>query len=135
MKNVAVRDLIGIPYATHGRGRGGMDCYGVLIEFYRRAGLDFPDVFYCSTVEEGLASKISDTVKHGFDVERIDYPEYGCVVEISLHGESHAGVYLGGGSFIHATRNMGVCVQDIGRYSKCIKGFWRVIGYGDSQCV
>lgn len=126
MKDVNVRDLIGIPFKVHGRDKSGMDCYGVVIEFMHRAGIEFPDVFYDRI--EGADESVKSTILNGLPVEKIDEPEYGCLVDINLYTGIHVGVYLGGGSFIHATRDMGVCVQKVERFRKAVKGYWRVKG-------
>lgn len=126
MDKVCVRDLVGVPYKVHGRGMDGMDCYGVVIEFMRRAGIDFPDVFY-EAAGKDAGSSVREAVLDGFPVEKIGFPEYGCLVEIELHAGPHVGVCLDGGSFIHATRDKGVCVQNLARYGKSVRGFWRVI--------
>lgn len=126
MKRVGIRDMIGKPYVEHGRGPDGYDCYGVVIEFYGRAGIRFPDAFYSGPEREGLADEVREAVMHGLPARRIDGPEYGCLVELELGGSPHVGVYLDGGRFFHATRNAGVCVQDIGCYGKLVKGYWRV---------
>jgi len=38
-------DLVGVPYSLGGRDpRRGLDCFGVLLELYRRAGVELLDV-------------------------------------------------------------------------------------------
>lgn len=126
MKKVDIRDMIGKPYKEHGRGPDGYDCYGIAVEFYSRAGIRFPDVFYSDHDQEGLCGEIKVAVMSGLPARRIDVPEYGCLVEMELGGSPHVGVYLGGGRLMHATRNIGVCVQDVTCYGRLVKGYWRV---------
>lgn len=40
---VEYEDMIGWPYEVEGRTEGGIDCLGVVLEIYRRAGLGLPD--------------------------------------------------------------------------------------------
>lgn len=39
-------DLLGVPYAPHGRSLAGMDCYGFVIEWQRRLGRTIFDFGY-----------------------------------------------------------------------------------------
>lgn len=39
----AYGDLIGSPFKWRGRGPGGYDCFGLVLEMFRRAGHDMPD--------------------------------------------------------------------------------------------
>lgn len=124
---IDVRDLVGIPFKTHGRGKDGMDCYGVAIEVLRRNDIDLPDVFYDKT--DGVSNeKTAELIKEGLPLERIEKPEELCLVDISVTGNStsHVGVYVGQGYFIHATRNLGVCMQKLSRYENRIKAYYRV---------
>ena len=38
-------DLLGAKYKPHGRGDGGYDCYGLVLECCRRAGTPLKDPF------------------------------------------------------------------------------------------
>lgn len=40
---VAYSDMLSWPYRQGGRGAAGIDCLGVVLEIYRRAGLRLPD--------------------------------------------------------------------------------------------
>ena len=37
-------DLIGLPFQDEGRGPYGYDCYGLLVEVYRRNGVILPTI-------------------------------------------------------------------------------------------
>lgn len=39
-------DLVGEPYVHNGRGENGYDCFGLLLEVYKRRGIIIPDVKY-----------------------------------------------------------------------------------------
>ena len=125
-----VRDLVGIPYRMHGRGRDGMDCYGLVIEVERRAGKSVPDAFYDvhSTRDNEDAARKIDALMGGITARPLPAPKPYCIVGIAMHGRdiSHVGVYLGDGMFIHCTEVAGVCVQPVARYSHLIKGYFEV---------
>ncbi|QFZ84628.1 hypothetical protein GFK26_18550 [Variovorax paradoxus] len=36
-------DLIGKPFLWRGRGEGGFDCFGLVLEMFKRAGQDMPE--------------------------------------------------------------------------------------------
>lgn len=125
---IDVKDLIGIPYKVHGRDKDGMDCYGVAIEVMKRIGKTLPDVFYAETsVAEN--AKTALLVKNGLPLRKIEYPSEGCLIDIALTGNatSHVGVYVGDGMFIHATKDVGVCLQKLSKYKNRIKGYY-IIG-------
>ena len=41
---LSLRELIGKPYVEGGRGPGNYDCWGIVKEVARRAGLELPDI-------------------------------------------------------------------------------------------
>lgn len=46
-------DLLFAPYKINGRDvKTGLDCYGLLLECYRRCGLFLPDVLYCGQQQQ-----------------------------------------------------------------------------------
>jgi acetoacetate decarboxylase len=57
----------------------------------------------------------------------LEKPEPFCVIEFMILGEpSHIGIYLEFGRFIHASRTAGVVVDKLCRWSKRVKGYYRV---------
>jgi cell wall-associated NlpC family hydrolase len=129
---VMIRDLIGVKYKPHGRTvEEGFDCYGVLIEYFKRKNIYLPDVFYENT-EPHSNKIIMEILEKGLPVKKIDKPEKDCVIEFFITGiPSHAGVYLGEGEFLHATKEFGVTVQQLAGYRKRVKGYYRV-EYGNN---
>jgi cell wall-associated NlpC family hydrolase len=123
---IAVKDLVGIPYKHHGRDASGMDCYGLVIEVLRRAGISVPDVFYPDTGME-TNKTVLNSLEAAIPNIRLDKPEEGAVVEILVMGQpSHVGVCLGDGTFIHSLRKIGVVIEQLYRYRNKTKGFYRV---------
>jgi cell wall-associated NlpC family hydrolase len=120
-----IRDLIGIPYKTHGRGKEGLDCYGLAIEVLKREKIDLPDVFYDDTGAENSA-KTMELLENGIPHKVLDHPEKNCIIELKVFGlPCHIGVYLGNGEFIHCTKN-GVVIDKLHRWRNRVKGFYRV---------
>jgi cell wall-associated NlpC family hydrolase len=108
---IEVGDLVGIPYKEGGRGLDGMDCYGLLIEIFRRDGKKVPDILYSDHSPD-----ITGRVILSLPFRRVPGPPGEMtVLEIVHNGELHVGVALNKKEFIHATR-LGVRVNQIGLY-------------------
>ena len=113
MRNVA--DLVGIPYARHGRDECGLDCFGLIWLIAKRNGTPIEDVWYRGYDPELV--RLADAI----GLERCE-PAPGCVVQMEKDGRLHLGYALDGNRMIHASLNEGVIVEDIGRYP--VKGYW-----------
>ena len=106
-------DLIGTPFANHGRDvKQGLDCYGVVREVYRRYGYDVPE----------------------YDADYKEEPAAPCLVAIRFGSPdgvvNHTAVYIGGGMFIHARERIGVCIDRISSpaWRRVIVGFYQYTG-------
>ena len=117
-----IDDLIGLPYREHGRGNGGYDCYGIVIEVERRLGHELRDVLYTSHDLE--LSSLAPTLGL-FPARRI---ERGTVLEIEASGELHIGVAVDCRLMVHATYDRGVCIHPIKAFN--VRGI-----YGFDPCV
>lgn len=51
------KDLVGVPYAHAGRGPDSYDCYGLLIEIYRRQGITLKD-YRCPKEQQQMAANM-----------------------------------------------------------------------------
>lgn len=112
----ALRDLVGVPYRAHGRGMGGMDCYGLAIEVLRRNGIVLRDVW-----AEADCGAFVDAVP-------LPTPEPLCIVEIGMGNAHHVGVYIGNGRIVHARPDAGVVIEPLSHFSARIRGYYRVNG-------
>lgn len=95
-----ISDLIGVPFNR-------MKCWDVVVEVYRRSGVSLPNY----------------TEIHMGDWEEIREPLPMSVLAFALYGHEldHVGVYLGEGTFIHATEHAGVCIEHIAKYVPRLK--------------
>lgn len=122
------KDLIGIKYKPHGRDKEGIDCYGLLIEYYRRLGVLFCDIDYEET-DIKSNTYIDEVMRKTLPVEKIEKPEKHCIVELKVAGyPSHVGIYIGKGDLLHANRKQGVVIEQMQRWENRIAGFYRVKG-------
>lgn len=118
-------DLLGIKYKIHGRTKEeGFDCYGLAIEVLRRNEINLIDVFYrdLNNISE-IKKSVIESIAH----KTLVNPKKNCIIELSVLGEPcHIAVYIGNGYIIHATRNRGVIIEPLHRYSTRIRGIYKV---------
>lgn len=117
---IQLDDLIGVPFKNNGRDiKTGLDCYGLVMEVFKRFGqklpeywADFDDAEKVSSIihEEAASSKW----KRMPDNEPLPVP---CLVAIRFGVPApcvnHTGVYIGNGKFIHIREKTGVVVENI----------------------
>lgn len=125
-----IRVLLEIPYKHRGRGYDGVDCYGLIIIFYRDfLGIELLDV--CRDYDEDWAFKgIRDYFIENYhrQFEKVTKPKlYDIILFQNKKGiANHGGVVLQNGKFIHCSKD-GV---NISRYSeenfkRRFNGFYR----------
>jgi cell wall-associated NlpC family hydrolase len=97
----AVQEFLGTPYCTGGADRTGCDCSGLIQAVFARAGLRLP-------------RSVADQIYLGRPVPRADIAPGDALFFGSAGGRAtHCGVYLGHGSFAHASKSRGVIVSEL----------------------
>lgn len=133
-KNLQYEDLIGVPFANHGRDpRTGLDCYGVVMEIYKRCGIRLPeydaDWNDCRKISQFISGATASPVWQEIRPEDIDN-NVPCVLAIRFGVPkgviNHTAVYVGNGKFLHARDRTGVCVERISSpaWRRIIEGFY-----------
>lgn len=128
-------DLIGIPFINHGRDmRTGFDCYGLVIEIYRRMGIHIPEF----NADWDDCQKINGIIQQQAVLPNWKkcVPPYPvpCLVAIRMGTApgivNHTGVYIGKNKFIHIRAKIGVCVNriDSPAWRGVIEGFYEYVG-------
>ncbi len=118
-------DLIGVPFVHGGRSRDGLDCYGVVLELFKRRGIALPDPFACVAKEWATQETATDPLAWMADhlrwSLRTDTPTIGCAVVFSKGGRvaDHVGVMVSADQFIHALEPVGVVINRIHRQPWC----------------
>lgn len=129
---VALDDLVGVPWARGGRmvdgalPLGGLDCWGLVVEVRRRAGLWTPDPWGCGVAAnevdpDGLPAVFTQ------HMVTLDAPRPYCAVQLlSRWSGGHAGVYLPDKTLLHGGRDHGVVREPLAR-----KKPRHILGYVD----
>jgi cell wall-associated NlpC family hydrolase len=126
-----IYELIGTPFVNGGRSvKKGFDCWGLVLEIYRRAGIKLQDYKISSDECELISKEIElETAsgkwqRHNHE----DAPPLSIVVMRFNRPDcwNHTGVYLGGGKFIHTREKIGVTVEriDSPMWKNRIEGFY-----------
>ena len=129
-----MQDFTGIPYANHGRGYGGADCWGLVYLFYRDAlGLEIP------TYEVEMSSRriaprhvgpliAAQKDAHWLEVEPSEKQTGDVVLMRSGTDLSHVGIYMARDMLLHTEGgDYSVCVPlNSVTIRKRIAGFYRL---------
>lgn len=120
--------FVGIPFKSGGRDFTGADCWGVAVLYYKhQLGIDLPsfaDEYHADDTER-LRELIA---RHREGWQRVTVPSVGDLVLFKLLGtETHIGVCLGNGKFLHATQKSASAVQDLNgtEYSRRVVGYFK----------
>ena len=125
-----IRDFLGIAYKNGGRDPQGIDCWGLALKVYARAGVnlfDMPDLQYDVKWSKTGGNYLAEN--YWRDWQRIEKPEFlDAVLLRNLGGiANHGGIILSGGRFIHATM-YGVIISRLTdpMIAEKIEGFYRL---------
>ena len=103
-------DLLGAPYKEHGRGNGGYDCYGLVMECCRRNGKILKDPFKSFVeLENGSELPLLEAV----NVREVAKPKAGCIVECLTGSNVHTGYMVTNSLVLHITKKYGARVTHI----------------------
>lgn len=127
--DVNVSDLVGMPWVPGGRlvdgvlPLGGIDCWGVVVEVRRRAGLWSPDPWGCGPAPvdvhpEGLPAFFTRHM-----VTLAEAQPFCCVQLRSAWPGGHAGVLLPSGQVIETNRHAGVVALPLTRLRRRVVQF------------
>ena len=127
---VKVRDLIGGRFVSGGRDiKTGMDCWGLVMEVYKRNGITIPD-FSVGAFDYAVINALMDEAVGSLVWERVGTPvstDAPLVVLMRMHPKliTHAGVYVGGNRIIHTMRMTGVIMSRVDGLKSRITGYYR----------
>ena len=123
------RDLIGIPFRLHGRSpQDGLDCYGLVMEIYRRMGIELQDYDYDDSPRNTGTDLFEEHKTNDF-VEVKGKPCEGDVIVLGNGMGTHCGVFVRGGRVLHAKDNVGVVSESM----RTLKPF--IVGVHRHKCL
>lgn len=95
-------DLLGAAYKPHGRGDGGYDCYGLVLECCRRAGTPLQDPF---VIYESLPAGAEIPYINDFNnIREIDGPKAGAIAECMTGQNLHVAYMVTAALALHITQ-------------------------------
>jgi cell wall-associated NlpC family hydrolase len=100
-----------------------MNCWEVARKFYSEVlGRELKQ-YYDNDLDRHVIRTI--VMASEKDFHKVRSPKFGDILLIRLHGvESHIGVYLDNGLFLHTTKSTGSCIDRVGRWAGMIVGYY-----------
>lgn len=130
MTPVAWEDMLGAPFKLGGRSiERGIDCFGLLQEYFRRAGREIPDPF---TDYGGEDVRVSAKAAAAFgDLWTVgDGREIGDVALLRQGREQtsilHVGILVEPDRILHSLKGCGVAVTSLRHYGHLILAWYRL---------
>lgn len=131
-----VDDLIGKPFANRGRGPDHFDCWGVVMEVWRRAGITAPDYGVDAMVTQAIDAVYRELLgaAAGNSGPWRQLPGPRPLALVVFHTRpgmvSHIGVCLDAGRFIHVRRNANITIEPLRSplYCQRVAGYYRYAG-------
>lgn len=121
-------DLLGVPYLEGGRTKAGLDCWGLILELFRRKGVVIPDVFTPrnSDLAQALTAGDPDWLALMGGWRKVGEPAQGRIVGFLRPEGHHAGYLIEDRRVLHAVRGHGVIVTRLDRapWGQSIVGFY-----------
>lgn len=115
-----VAGLVGKGFAYGGRGPDKFDCYGLVMELFRREGREVPDYDSPDQLDD-IAALIGKEMKVWHRVEKAP----GTCVVFALPRGLHCGYMLPGDRFIHAWEHTGgVTFERMSMWKNRVLGFY-----------
>lgn len=116
----SLADLIGIPHAD-------LDCWGLVVEFYRRHGRKLPSYLNARRKDsKTIAATVDQARKEYIEVPYSDR-KYGDILLINFLGvPSHIAVVISKNEMLHSREKYSSCIEKIKRWETRIVKVYRV---------
>ena len=77
---INLRDLLGIPFTNRGRTLDGLDCYGLVMEVYKKFDITLPEYNADFDDTETITKIIRKQMREDKWWKRLDEPKTPCIV-------------------------------------------------------
>lgn len=122
-----LRYWIGTPYVELGRDSHGLDCWGLVREYYLQVlGILLPSYVgeYAVEEKEETAFLISQEAKSLWI--RVDLAKSNDLVLLNILGHPvHVGIFQEPDKILHTRRGANVCIEPIHKWRNRVEGFYR----------
>ncbi len=124
-------DYTGIPFRADGRGRDGLDCWGLVVMVYReRFGIGLPEFpgAYPDESPESLRNAAGVARAERERWRRVEVPVEGDVALLRLQGlPCHVGIVVSKTAMLHVMAGIESCVEKFTgpQWKDRIEGFYR----------
>lgn len=131
-----VKDLVGRKFVNKGRDiNKGVDCWGLVIEVFKRYGMDIPDFDVNAFSYEDIQDLVNKELKtRGWiEVENPDERDIPLVVLMRMHPSlvTHAGVLIGRNRVMHTTKATGVVISKAHLLKRIIAGYYKYVDHNE----
>ena len=121
--------LIGIPFKDFGRDEKGLDCFGLVLYYYKHfLNKKVKDFFY----DDLLSINVKDILKIQDQWDVInnikDIKKNDVLLIDSILASTHILIYIGDNQILHCNYKIGVCIEDFKKYSTRINKILRFKG-------
>lgn len=114
-----ITDYIGIPYKNRGRAFDGIDCYGIIVLFYKQEfGITLSDYteFNIQDYEQNWYKNNENHISNNWQkewkaVENMQQYDSLLFSLFSNNMVNHCGIYLGDDKFLHIHENRTSCIE------------------------
>lgn len=108
------QDLLGMKFEIGGRGPEKIDCYGVLVHYYKEFDLKLPDYSYTDDWSGQTELYLQEYAHFFRKLDKDEKLEIGDMILFnSKEYPSHSGIYLGESTFIHARDKVGTKIDSL----------------------
>lgn len=121
-------DLVGTPFLWAGRTLAGLDCWGLVLEVYRRLGVELQDVAdYRAQDVAATGSRLVETNAPTWRQVEEPYEPYDLLLfaDGSCGAVTHCALLIGDGRILHTTERTGVVLTPLGGFGRRLVGVYR----------
>ena len=124
-------EFIGIPFKDRGRTEDSLDCWGLVMIFYKKKlNINLPDFPISANDPLSVINAMGVSIDKGEWV-KTEKTKFGSVVAMSLYPKAlnsinHVGIYVGEDRFLHSIMDQrsALCRISDAYWSRRIKGFY-----------